>query len=116
MSQEHFATTLLNQLERDPIVRWGCSWLEIKSAVRKAFLISLIPSVLMGTLFSSFITKFSIFLVLSLLVTAPLTVYFCQKLARLRADKPLFYDLHIGKKKRRQFIESKPYQRERNHA
>ncbi len=102
----------LNHLERDPVVWAGCSYAEMVSSAVRWLLICFVP------MFISTIIFLPVWVSLPISFVAWLGASWLSlfKLAKLRADKPLFYEIHLVKKKRTAvFIRAGiRYQRERN--
>lgn len=99
----------LNQLEREPIVHFGCTYSEIIRCGVSGIFKGFFPGLL-----ASFI-HISLGILLGFILWLVMTSLIMKKLARTRADKPIFYENHLVTKKRGGFI--KPgisYQRERN--
>lgn len=113
-------TQLLTELEREPIIFFGCTWSEIVGQLRKAGFIGLLVAMALSTLLVSLSLPFQVIFpvatvtfILSLLA---LTRFFLKSISRLRAGKPLFYEKHVATHKSGKFIQPKyiNYQRERN--
>ncbi len=105
----------LNHLERDPVVFWGCTFREIKNAGLRSVLFSFPIGMGVGLMPIPYGLNFGVGIVCFFLSF----YYFFKKLtsglAKLRSDKPLYYDLHFGKAKTGVFIKSHTrWQRERN--
>lgn len=112
MENTNYPSIPLNELERDPIVHWGCTRGEILYAATKGLMFGLLTGALL-ILIHWMLSPLGI-----LLVMLGYTHLQLKKLAALRSDKPLFYEVHLMKLKTRAFILIKPnihnYQRERN--
>ena len=83
---------ILGQLERDPIVFWGCSNAEIMRAARQSFMAAL---VVLGL---GLLIHWVFALVTGFMVWIGYSYYLMMALSGKRADKPLFYEVHLGKK------------------
>lgn len=102
--------TTLNQLERDPVVHFGCTYSEIQRSGVMSFIKGFIPVFIAGCFINVSLSILAGFILWLVLCSVTM-----KKIARTRADKPLFYDIHLLRKKAGRFI--KPnivYQTERN--
>lgn len=95
----NYPDSVLDSLEREPIVYFGCTWSEIVNAVIRGALVS-VPTTLVLVLlpwpFSRVIVVIPFF-VIWLLVTR----FTMSNLRKLRTGKPLFYEKHVMMLKRR---------------
>ena len=111
MIREH----TLQHLERDPVVFWGCTFGEIKQAGIRAATFAFPIGIGMGVMPIPYGLNFgagiiSFFTTFFLLFKRSTT-----KLAKLRSDKPLYFDVHYSKLKTGCFIKAhQSWQRERN--
>lgn len=83
---------ILGHLERDPIVFWGCSNAEIMRSTRQSFLAAIV--VLGLGLFIHWVVA----VVAAFMVWIGYSYYLMMALSGKRADKPLFYEVHLAKK------------------
>lgn len=111
---------LLTELEREPVIYFGCTWSEIVGQLRKsafiAFLTAIVLSAGLAALSLPFQAVFPICTVVFIIITLLLTKIFLQGIAKLRSGKPLFYEKHATTGKTGRFIQPQyiSYQRERN--
>lgn len=113
-------SAILSELEREPVVYFGCTWSEIGNTLRKGLVIGLISASIAGVSASLILTvsiSLVIGMIVMLLATVAYTRLMLRRIASLRAGKPLFYERHVATHKSKKFIRPAPqYQRERNHA
>ena len=110
----NFPEIVLTDLEREPIVYFGCTWSEITNAIARGFMIALPVTILLAlfplpfTRMIAIIPFFGIWLWFTNLTM--------KRLRTLRSGKPLFYERHIRMvKTSNAFIDlSKLKQTERN--
>lgn len=100
----------LNFISKDPVILWGCTMAELQRGFLICFLLFFIPTMV---IFS--------FIHLAVGLTAAIIIWiltariYFAKLAKVRSDKPLFYDQHLSKKKGGTFIKpNTKYQRIKN--
>lgn len=111
---------LLTELEREPVIYFGCTWSEIVGQLRKAGFVGLVAAIVISAVLVSlslpFQLVFPIAMVMFIATTLVLTRYFLKAISSLRAGKPLFYERHVATSKTGRFIQPKHinYQRERN--
>lgn len=86
-----YPTLILDQLERDPIVFWGCSNAEIMRCARQSFAAAVIIGVL--GLFIHWVVA----VILAFVLWIGYSYYLMMALSGKRADKPLFYEVHASK-------------------
>lgn len=111
-------SAILSELEREPVVYFGCTWTEIGNSLRKGIVVGLIAAILAGIVASIFMS-ISLSLVLSMVAMLATTTLYTRtrlrRIAGLRAGKPLFYERHVQTSKSARFIRpARRYQRERN--
>ncbi|GBU09003.1 hypothetical protein AwWohl_01410 [Gammaproteobacteria bacterium] len=82
---------ILNQLERDPIWFFGCTHAEITSCSRRGALFALFA------LIAGLVVHWLFALVLAFAIWMGYSYFLILKLATKRADKPLFYEVHLSK-------------------
>lgn len=110
---------ILSQLEREPIVYFGCTWSEIMSAARAGLMMGLLLAITLGIMLSVVVDG-PIPIVLAMLVlaisSAFITMIKLKKINSLRAGKPLFYERHAttAKSSSKFYQPMNLYQRERN--
>ncbi|MBS9781382.1 MAG: hypothetical protein KGV56_02700 [Gammaproteobacteria bacterium] len=115
-------TALLTELEREPIVYFGCTWTEIIRQLMRsagiAFALALVLAWGVSLLGFRFPTIFTVFSASFLIFTLLFTRFSLRHIAKHRIGKPLFYEKHIGIYRSSQFIQPQhiTYQRERNNA
>ena len=80
----------LNELDREPIVQFGCTWSEIQRCIRQASLVVL-PLTLIAMLSLRFA---AIWFAVGLLAWLGLTRFLIYTLQRARSGKPLYYEHH----------------------
>ena len=109
---------ILSELEREPVVFWGCTRSEIFSALRRGMVIGALAASLLTVIAATFLrgsTLVPIWMLSMMGITYLLTRSRLYRIASLRAGRPLFYELHALIYKRPQFIQpAARYQRERN--
>ena len=111
---------ILSELEREPVVFWGCTRSEIFSALRRGMVIGALAASLLTAIAAAFLrgsTLVPIWMLSMMGITYLLTRSRLYRIASLRAGRPLFYELHALIYKRSQFIQpAARYQRERNRS
>ncbi|MCB1713528.1 MAG: DUF3487 family protein [Candidatus Competibacteraceae bacterium] len=101
----------LTELEREPIVYFGCTWSEIKGCIRRAALITL-P--LMLALMALAPGAVVLWFIPGLLGWLGLSYRLTQYIRKYRAGKPLYYERHRRRAHTPVFIRPQPiYQTER---
>lgn len=84
---------VLTDLEREPIVYFGCTWSEIVNAITRGFLVALPITIVLAIFplpFSRVIAVVPFFGIWLWVTNSTM-----KKLRTLRAGKPLFYERHI---------------------
>jgi len=84
-------TLSLSELEREPIVYFGCTWSEIKGCIRRAAAI-VVPLTLLMMVWVPGMQVLA--LVPGMLGWVSLTYLHTQKIRTLRVGKPLYYEIH----------------------
>lgn len=111
---------ILSELEREPVIFWGCTRSEIFSALRRGLLVGVLAATLLTAIAATFLrgsTLIPLWMVSMLGVTYLLTRARLRRIASLRAGRPLFYELHALIYRQPQFIQpAARYQRERNRS
>ena len=111
---------ILSELEREPVIFWGCTRSEIFSALRRGMMIGVLTASLLTVTAAAFLrssTLVPIWMLSMMGTTYLLTRGRLRRIASLRAGRPLFYELHALIYKRPQFIQpAVRYQRERNRS
>ena len=111
---------ILSELEREPVIFWGCTRSEIFSALRRGMMIGVLTASLLTVTAAAFLrssTLVPIWMLSMMGTTYLLTRSRLRRIASLRAGRPLFYELHALIYKRPQFIQpAARYQRERNRS
>lgn len=111
---------ILSELEREPVIFWGCTRSEIFSALRRGMMIGVVTASLLTVIAATFLrfsTLIPIWMLSMMGTTYILTRSRLRRIASLRAGRPLFYELHALIYKRPQFIQpAVRYQRERNRS
>lgn len=111
---------ILSELEREPVIFWGCTRSEIFSALRRGMMIGVVTASLLTVTAAAFLrssTLVPIWMLSMMGTTYLLTRGRLRRIASLRAGRPLFYELHALIYKRPQFIQpAARYQRERNRS
>lgn len=109
---------ILSELEREPVVFWGCTRSEIFSALRRGMLVGVVVASLLTAIAATFVCAsvlVPLWMVSMLLTTYLLTRSRLYRIASLRAGRPLFYELHALTYKKPPFVQPvERYQRERN--
>ena len=109
---------ILSELEREPVIFWGCTRSEIFSALRRGMMIGVVTASLLTVTAAAFLrssTLVPIWMLSMMGTTYLLTRGRLRRIASLRAGRPLFYELHALIYKKPQFIQpATRYQRERN--
>lgn len=80
----------LHELDREPIVHFGCTWSEIKRCTGKAF-VAVLPMTLMALLT---LRLAPLLCAAGLLAWLGLTRFFIYRIHRNRAGKPLHFEQH----------------------
>lgn len=121
-TQRSKPSQLLTELEREPIVYFGCTWTEISRALYRSTIISLLTAIALAAVIWSLGLLFQIVFAISaatmFIMILLLTRGSLRGIAKHRVGKPLFYEKHIGTYRSNRFIQPQhiQYQRERNHA
>lgn len=109
---------ILSELEREPVVFWGCTRTETYSALRRGLLVGVAVASLFTVIAASFLrgsVLVPLWMVSMLLTTYLLARSRLRRIASLRAGRPLFYELHALTYKKPPFVQpAARYQRERN--
>lgn len=112
---------VLTQLEREPIVHFGCTWSEIMGQLRKGMLFGFMSSTVFGVFLALLGLDFPIIFVSSMILLVIVTIIVTRlnmhTIAKNRAGKPLYYEKHIGIYRSAAFYQPHriTFQRERNH-
>lgn len=111
--------SVLTELEREPVIYFGCTWSEITRALRSALLFAVVAGALVAFVLGLLLPGPAVFAATALIVvlaTGFRTWRQLQKTGRMRAGKPLFYEKHRVQYRTPLFIQPvRRYQRERNH-
>ena len=111
---------ILSELEREPVIFWGCTRSEIFSALRRGMMIGVVTASLLTVTAAAFLrssTLVPIWMLSMMGTTYLLTRGRLRRIASLRAGRPLFYELHALIYRRPPFIQpAARYQRERNRS
>lgn len=101
----------LTKLEEEPESGfYGCTQTEITGALKKA----LISAAIFGVVFAIGM-RWEAAVILGMLLSIGVFMFFIKRASRNRADKPLYYHKHINIFNSSQFIQpARFYQRERN--
>ena len=89
----HYPDTVLSELEREPIVYWGCTWTEIMRATLKGLSISFMATVVLIILPTPISKLLLIIPFIGIWVIV--TRRTLNKISKLRVGKPLFYERHV---------------------
>ncbi len=90
----HYPDTVLSELEREPVVYWGCTWSEIMRAILKGLSISFMVTVVL-IIVPTPISKLLLiipFIGIWIIITRKTL----KKISKLRVGKPLFYERHVS--------------------
>ena len=88
---------ILSELEREPVIFWGCTRSEIFSALRRGLLVAVVTASLLTVTAAAFLrgsTLVPIWMLSMMGITYLLTRGRLRRIASLRAGRPLFYELH----------------------
>lgn|GEM_PF-622505 len=109
---------ILSELEREPVVFWGCTRTETYSALRRGLLVGVAVASLFTVIAASFLrgsVLVPLWMVSMLLTTYLLARSRLYRIASLRAGRPLFYELHALTYKKPPFVQpAARYQLKRN--
>lgn len=111
--------SILSEMEREPVIFFGCTWSEVTSALRQGLAVGALVAALAAI---SAATLFRIPAVIAIAMFTMMAVTFLatqrhlRKIAELRAGRPLFYERHAHTHRNpNSFIQpARRYQRERN--
>ena len=88
---------ILSELEREPIIFWGCTKTEIFRALRKGLLIGAVTATVVTVAGAILLRPSTLVALWMLSMMGTAYVYVRRRLYRiasLRAGRPLFYELH----------------------
>ncbi|SUO96669.1 DUF3487 family protein [Suttonella ornithocola] len=109
---------ILTELEREPIVYFGCTWTEIIRATQSGMMMGAILGLVVGASVGILVNGGIGFLCGFLFLMGSSAVITMRKLGKirtLRAGRPLFYEKHVLNYRSSKFVQpAKRYQRERN--
>ena len=111
--------SILSEMEREPVIFFGCTWSEVTSALRQGLavgaLVAALAAISAATLFR-IPAMIAIAMFTMMAVTFLATRRHLRKIAELRAGRPLFYERHAHTHRNpNSFIQpARRYQRERN--
>ena len=109
---------ILSELEREPIIFWGCTKTEIFRALRKGLLIGAVTATVVTVAGAILLRPSTLVALWMLSMMGTAYVYVRRRLYRiasLRAGRPLFYELHAMIYQSSRFVQpATRYQRERN--
>lgn len=109
---------ILSELEREPVVFWGCTRSEIFSALRRGMVIGALAASLLTAIAAAFLrgsTLVPIWMLSMMGITWLLTRSRLYRIASLRAGRPLFYEQHALTYKKPPFVQpAARYQLKRN--
>ena len=111
--------SILSEMEREPVIFFGCTWSEVTSALRQGLAVGALVAALVAI---GATTLFRIPAVIAIAMFTMMAVTFLatrrhlRKIAKLRAGRPLFYERHAHTHRNpNSFIQpARRYQRERN--
>ena len=103
--------SILSEMEREPVIFFGCTWSEVTSALRQGLAVGALVAALAAIPAVIAIAMFTM-----MAVTFFATRRQLRKIAELRAGRPLFYERHAQTHTNSNiFIQpARRYQRERN--
>lgn len=111
--------SILSEMEREPVIFFGCTWSEVTSALRQGLAVGALVAVLTAIGAAALLripAVIAIAMCTMMAVTFFATRRHLRKIAGLRAGRPLFYERHAQTHKNpKLFIQpARRYQRERN--
>lgn len=111
--------SILSEMEREPVIFFGCTWSEVTSALRQGLAVGALVAVLTAIGAAALLripAVIAIAMCTMMAVTFFATRRHLHKIADLRAGRPLFYERHAQTHKNPKiFIQpARRYQRERN--
>ena len=89
----NYPDSVLDTLEREPIVHFGCTWSEITNAITRGFLISLPITLCLSVIpwpFSRVMVMIPFFVIWGVVTRTTMA-----RIRTLRTGKPLFYERHV---------------------
>lgn len=89
--------SILSEMEREPIIFFGCTWSEVTSALRQGLAVGALVAALVAIGAATLLripAMIAIAMFTMMAVTFLATRRHLRKIAELRAGRPLFYERH----------------------
>lgn len=111
--------SILSEMEREPVIFFGCTWSEVTSALRQGLAVGALVAAL-AAIGAATLLRIPAVIAIAMFTMMAVTFFATRrqlrKIAELRAGRPLFYERHAHTHRNpNSFIQpARRYQRERN--